>query len=65
MSDAAATSPRKRGTELLLAHCAALIKPRASDRLSAELGSELSARLVAALSRNQRAERRWRGSSSP
>jgi hypothetical protein len=65
MSAVAATSPRRRGTELLLAHCAALSRPTAAERLSAELGSAFSAQLVAALAGDQPAERRLRGSSSP
>jgi hypothetical protein len=60
-----AVSPRRRGTELLLAHMSGpVVRPPASERLRAELGSELSAKLVASLSRDQRDERR-RGSSSP
>ena len=65
MSFLAAFSPRRRGTELLLAHCAALSRAPAAERLSAELGSALSTRLVAALARDQRGERRLRSSSSP
>jgi hypothetical protein len=56
---------RKRGTELLLEHCGSLARPPAAERLATELGSELSVRLVSALARDQRGERRWRGSSSP
>jgi len=62
MSDAA--SPRRRGTELLLAHMSGPVpRPPVAVRLQAELGYELAERLVAAL-RDQRDERR-RGSSSP
>ena len=59
------TAPRRRGTDLLLAHCAVLPRPSAAaERLSAELGGDLSRKLVAELARGQRVERR-RGSSSP
>jgi hypothetical protein len=56
---------RGRGTELLLAHCGALSRPSASERLSAELGSDFSVRLVRALAKGQGADRRRRSSSSP
>ncbi len=60
-----AVSPRRRGTELLLAHMSGPVpRPPVSERLRAELGCELSERLVAALSRHQRDDR-LRGSSSP
>jgi hypothetical protein len=59
------SAPRRRGTELLLAHCAALTRPTATERLRAELGSDLSQRLVAALAGGQRDDDRRRGSSSP
>jgi hypothetical protein len=65
MSPLAATILRRRGTELLLAHCGAAPRPTAAERLSIELGSDLSSRLVAALARNQRDGRLRRGSSSP
>jgi len=57
-------APRRRGTELLLAHMSGPVpRPPVSERLRAELGCELSERLLAAL-RDQRGDRR-RGSSSP
>ncbi len=59
------TSGRRRGTELLLTHCAAPPRAPAAERLSAELGKDFSQRLVAALARDQRGERRLRGCSSP
>jgi len=64
MSVLSAVSPRRRGTELLLAHCAVLRRSPGLDRLRAEVGGDLAARLVAALARDQGAGRR-RGSSSP
>ena len=60
-----AIAPRRRGTELLLAHCAGFTRPPASDRLRAELGGDLSRRLLAALASGQREEDGRRGSSSP
>jgi hypothetical protein len=58
-------SPRRRGTDLLLAHMSGPTpRPPAAMRLRAELGGELSERLLAELLRGQRDERR-RGSSSP
>ncbi len=52
---------RKRGLELLIAHCAVLDvdrrRPSALERVEAEVGVELAALLVAALSD----ERRRRG----
>jgi hypothetical protein len=63
--NAVAESSGRRGTELLLAHCAVPPRMPASERLNAALGADLSRRLVAALARDQRGERRLRGSSSP
>ena len=46
-----AETPNRRGTELLLAHCAVFSRrPSAEERLSAELGGDFSKRLVRALS---------------
>jgi hypothetical protein len=45
-----AETPNRRGTELLLAHCAVSRRPSAEERLSAELGGDFSKRLVRALS---------------
>jgi hypothetical protein len=60
-----AETPNRRGTELLLAHCAPCQRrASAEERLSAELGGDFSKRLVRALSERQRARFR-RGSSSP
>ena len=44
-----AETPNRRGTELLLAHCAVFSRPSAEERLSAELGGDFSKRLVRAL----------------
>jgi hypothetical protein len=46
-----AETPNRRGTELLLAHCAVRSRqrPSAEERLSAELGGDFSKRLVRAL----------------
>jgi hypothetical protein len=43
--------PRKRGNDLLLAHCASLdpATPRAQERLEDALGEELARKLVSAL----------------
>jgi hypothetical protein len=66
MTSDLAASPRRRGAELLLAHTfAPPPRPPAAVRLRAELGGELSDRLVAALVRPQRGDRRGRTSSSP
>jgi hypothetical protein len=66
MNVLANTPSRRRGTELLLWHCALVPRPPAADRLSDELGGDLSRRLVAALAPGQPDERRLRrGSSSP
>ncbi len=65
MAAFAYASPRRRGTELLLAHCAAIRRPSAGERLRAEIGGDLAGRLVAALARDQGAARRRRGSLSP
>ncbi|MCW2977815.1 MAG: hypothetical protein JWM06_3096 [Actinomycetia bacterium] len=45
--------PRRRGFELLVAHCASLDPdaPSARDRLDTALGRELAQRLVLALTR--------------
>jgi hypothetical protein len=52
-------SSRRRGTELLLTHCAAaLSRMPATERLSAELGADFSRRLVAALANSSHARRR-------
>ncbi len=59
-----AIAPR-RGTELLLAHCAVLTRPPASERLRAELGGDLSRRLLTALAGDQPGGDGRRGSSSP
>jgi hypothetical protein len=55
--DAVPYSPGRRGTELLLAHCASLDPPSldpgaptACERLAEALGTELAHRLVFALS---------------
>jgi hypothetical protein len=61
----ATTPSRRRGTELLLWHCAAISRPSAAERLSDELGSDLSRRLVEVLAPSYRVARRLRGSSSP
>jgi hypothetical protein len=47
------SSPRRRGLELLAAHCASLDPdaPSARERLDAALGAELAKKLVFALSR--------------
>lgn len=59
----AAESPRRRGADLLLAHCAALdrrpVERRAehrpaADRLQEALGGDLAGRLVSALASRQR-----------
>jgi hypothetical protein len=61
-----AAAPRRRGTDLLLMHMSGPVsRPPVSQRLEAQLGRDLTARLVAALARDQRDERRVRGSSSP
>jgi hypothetical protein len=60
-----ADAPRRRGTALLLLHCAVLTRPPAAERLSAELGHDFSQKLVAALARGQRGGAGRRGSSSP
>ena len=44
-----AEASNRRGTELLLAHCAVVSRPSAEERLSAELGGDFSKRLVRAL----------------
>ena len=60
-----AIAPRRRGTQLLLAHCAVFTRPPASERLRAELGGDLSRRLLANLAGDQPGGARRRGSSSP
>jgi hypothetical protein len=60
-----ALSPRRRGTDLLLAHCGVYRRAPAADRLGAELGSDFSRRLVKALAPDQRGGAGLRGSSSP
>jgi hypothetical protein len=67
MSALAVTPSGRRGTELLLRHCAALSGPSATaaERLHEELGGDFATRLIAALVPRQRDERRLRGSSSP
>jgi hypothetical protein len=59
------TASPRRGTELLLRHCAAVSRPSAAERLSEELGGDLSRRLVEVLTPSYRVGRRLRGSSSP
>ncbi len=65
MSVLATTSARRRGIELLLWHCGAPPRPSAAERLSDELGGDLSRRLVEVLAPSYRVGRRLRGSSSP
>jgi hypothetical protein len=50
--NAAPPSPRRRGLELLAAHCASLDPdaPSARERLDTALGRELAQQLVASLS---------------
>jgi hypothetical protein len=55
----------RRGTELLLWHCGALSRPSPAERLSEELGDELSRRLVQVLAPSYPFGRRALGSSSP
>ena len=50
-----AEASNRRGTELLLAHCAVVSRPSAEERLSAELGGDFSKRLVRGARRRQRA----------
>ncbi len=57
-------SPR-RGTELLLWHCGLLPRLSPEERLSDELGSDLSERLVEVLAPSYPFGRRTLGSSSP
>jgi hypothetical protein len=65
MNVLATTPSPRRGTELLLRHCAAISRPSAAERLNDELGGELSRRLVQVLAPSYRVGRRLRGSSSP
>ena len=65
MSDPVPTLSRLRGTELLLWHCGALSRPSPAERLSEELGSDLSERLVQVLAPSYPFGRRALGSSSP
>ncbi len=55
MEDPTEKRSRRRGTELLLAHCAILDEPEARapvrDRLDRAVGHELAARLLRALTR--------------
>ncbi len=54
-----------RGTELLLWHCGLLSRPSPAERLSEELGSDLSERLLQVLAPSYPFGRRTLGSSSP
>jgi len=65
MSEPPTTLSPRRGTELLLWHCGLLSRPSPAERLSEELGSDLSERLLQVLAPSYPFGRRALGSSSP